>query len=146
MGKAGNIFHLGIKELQSFWHDKVLFIFVVWAFTGGIYAAATATSMELHNAPLAVVDEDRSQLSQRILSAFYKPYFLAPAVIDAASMDPAQLKRQFGDKLCFWGTMDEQHTLPHATAAGVRAEVIERGLKRSADTGNTPVRDIPLRL
>ena len=31
--------------------------------------------------------------------------------IQPACMDPARLKRDYGDKLCFWGSIDEQHTL-----------------------------------
>lgn len=46
--------------------------------------------------------------------------------IQPASMDPAQLKREFGDRLCFWGSVDEQHTLPFGTPASVRAEIVER--------------------
>lgn len=46
--------------------------------------------------------------------------------IQPASMDPADVKRQFGDNLCFWGTVDEQHTLPYGTPDSVRAEIIER--------------------
>lgn len=46
--------------------------------------------------------------------------------IQPAAMDPAKLKQDFGDKLCFWGSMDLQHTLPYGTAAQVRAEVVER--------------------
>jgi uroporphyrinogen decarboxylase len=46
--------------------------------------------------------------------------------IQPASMPPAEVKKQFGDKLCFWGTVDEQHTLPHGSAADVKAEVIDR--------------------
>ena len=49
------------------WHDKVLLLFVLWAFSFGIYSAATAVSRELHHAAIAVVDEDRSALSQRII-------------------------------------------------------------------------------
>jgi uroporphyrinogen decarboxylase len=41
-------------------------------------------------------------------------------------MDPAELKRSFGDRLCFWGSIDEQHTLPFAKPARVREEVLER--------------------
>jgi uroporphyrinogen-III decarboxylase len=41
-------------------------------------------------------------------------------------MDPAKLKRQYGDRLCFWGTIDEQYTLPFGTPAEVRAEVRRR--------------------
>jgi len=41
-------------------------------------------------------------------------------------MDPAEVKRQFGDRLCFWGSIDEQHTLPYGSPDDVRAEVLRR--------------------
>jgi len=43
--------------------------------------------------------------------------------IQPASMDPAKVKEAFGDKLCFWGTIDEQHTLPFGSPEDVRKEV-----------------------
>lgn len=46
--------------------------------------------------------------------------------IQPASMDPAKIERDFGDKLCFWGSIDEQHTLPFGSAAEVQAEVLAR--------------------
>jgi len=46
--------------------------------------------------------------------------------IQPASMDPAKLKEDFGDRLCFWGSMDEQYTLPMGSPAQVEAEVIKR--------------------
>ena len=46
--------------------------------------------------------------------------------IQPASMDPAEIKRQFGKRLSFWGSIDEQHTLPFGTPAEVRHEVAER--------------------
>ncbi len=46
--------------------------------------------------------------------------------IQPACMDPARLKKEYGDRLCFWGSMDEQHTLPFGTPADVRAEVTRR--------------------
>jgi uroporphyrinogen decarboxylase len=46
--------------------------------------------------------------------------------IQPASMDPAEIKRLFGDRLCFWGTIDEQHTLPFGSPEDVQGEVIER--------------------
>ena len=39
------ILQLGLKELRSLWHDKVLLFFAIWAFSFGIYSAATAVSM-----------------------------------------------------------------------------------------------------
>ncbi len=43
--------------------------------------------------------------------------------IQPASMDPSRIKREFGDRLSFWGTIDEQYTLPFGSAAEVEAEV-----------------------
>jgi uroporphyrinogen decarboxylase len=46
--------------------------------------------------------------------------------VQPACMDPARLKQEFGDRLCFWGSMDEQHTLPFGAPADVRSQVLER--------------------
>jgi uroporphyrinogen decarboxylase len=46
--------------------------------------------------------------------------------IQPASMDPAVVKRRYGDRLCFWGTIDEQNTLPFCGPEDVRAEVRRR--------------------
>ncbi len=46
--------------------------------------------------------------------------------IQPASMDPVKLKREYGDRLCFWGSIDEQRTLPFGTPDDVRAEVLAR--------------------
>jgi uroporphyrinogen decarboxylase len=46
--------------------------------------------------------------------------------IQPACMDPEKLKRAYGDRLCFWGSIDEQHTLPFGTPQDVRNEVILR--------------------
>jgi len=46
--------------------------------------------------------------------------------VQPASMDPAKLKEDFGDRLCFWGSMDEQYTLPMGSPARCRPEVIKR--------------------
>ena len=41
-------------------------------------------------------------------------------------MDPAALKKQYGDRLAFWGTIGTQSTMPFGTADDVRACVKER--------------------
>jgi len=46
--------------------------------------------------------------------------------VQPACIDPAKVKKDFGNKLCFWGTMDEQQTLPFGTPADVEREVKER--------------------
>ena len=83
------IFWLGTKELRSLQHDKVLVVFVLYAFTLAIYSQATGTSSEVHNASIAIVDEDRSSLSGRIQDAFYPPRFLPPKLIQPEEVDQA---------------------------------------------------------
>jgi uroporphyrinogen decarboxylase len=46
--------------------------------------------------------------------------------VQPASMDPVRLKREYGRKLCFWGSMDEQRTLPFGTPEDVSSEVLTR--------------------
>jgi uroporphyrinogen decarboxylase len=46
--------------------------------------------------------------------------------VQPQSMDPSELKRMFGDRLSFWGTIDEQHTLPYGTPTDVIAETRDR--------------------
>jgi len=46
--------------------------------------------------------------------------------IQPAAMDPYKLKKEYGDKLCFWGTLDEQYTLPFGSPSEVRKEVLSR--------------------
>ncbi len=46
--------------------------------------------------------------------------------VQPLSMDPERLKKEYGKKLCFWGSIDEQHTLPFGTADDVRKQVRER--------------------
>ena len=46
--------------------------------------------------------------------------------IQPAAMDPFRLKREYGKELCFWGSMDEQYTLPFGTPDQVRQEVLSR--------------------
>lgn len=82
-----NIIYLGMKELRSLMRDKAMLALIVFAFTVSIYSSATVTSGSLHLAPIAIADQDRSQLSERIINGFYEPYFLAPADIDISQMD-----------------------------------------------------------
>lgn len=95
VSSLSNIYRLGVKELRSLTADKVLLVLIVWAFSGAIYEAATGVSMELHNAPVAVVDEDRSPLSRRLVDALYPPYFKTPEYITLDQIDPAMDKGRY---------------------------------------------------
>ncbi len=87
MESLRNIWHLGIKELRSLWQDKILMAFVTVAFTLMIYTAGSAGSMELHNAPIAVVDEDQTVLSGRVINSFQQPWFLPPVSVSYDQID-----------------------------------------------------------
>ena len=82
MRSLANIFWLGTKELRSFVHDYVLVGLVIWAFSLAVYAQAQSSSQELHNAAIAIIDEDNSPLSHRIIEGFVlPPYFKPPQAI-----------------------------------------------------------------
>jgi ABC-2 type transport system permease protein len=87
MPHLSNIYRLGVKELWSLWRDPVMLVLIVYTFTVAIYTAATAMPETLHNAPIAIVDEDDSPLSKRIASAFYPPQFSPPQMITLEEMD-----------------------------------------------------------
>lgn len=90
MGRwLSNVFRLGVKELASLASDKVLALFVIYSFSFAVYSEATGVKTDIANAPVAVVDSDRSPLSARIQDGFLKPYFRRPARIDRAEVDGA---------------------------------------------------------
>ncbi len=87
MQSVRNIIHLGVKELRSLVRDPIMLVLVAYAFTFSVYTGAQAMPETLRKASIAIVDEDRSPLSQRITDAFYPPYFLPPTVITHGEMD-----------------------------------------------------------
>ena len=88
MQKIKNIVQLGFKELRGLMRDPLLLGLILYTFTVGVYVAATATPDSISNAALAIVDEDNSQLSQRIADAFFPPRFLRPIPISRPEIDP----------------------------------------------------------
>ncbi|MDU7481638.1 MAG: ABC transporter permease [Hafnia alvei] len=88
MRSLRNIFNLGIKELRTLLGDKAMLALIVFSFTLSIYSSATVTPGSLHMAPIAIADQDQSQLSTRIVNSFYAPYFMPPAMIDSNQIDP----------------------------------------------------------
>ncbi|HEX3033738.1 MAG TPA: ABC transporter permease [Thermodesulfobacteriota bacterium] len=81
MRSIPHIFYLGVKELTSLRYDLVLLLFVIYAFTLDI-VTATNLAVGVRNASIAIVDEDRTQLSTRIGEAFLKPRFKQPVYIE----------------------------------------------------------------
>jgi ABC-2 type transport system permease protein len=82
-----SIVQLGAKELASLARDTALIGLIFYAFTYAVFGPAKGASMELRNASVAIVDEDRSALSARIVDALLPPYFITPRYITADQVD-----------------------------------------------------------
>ncbi|HNW39720.1 MAG TPA: ABC transporter permease [Candidatus Omnitrophota bacterium] len=95
MRYISNIRRLGVKELWSLWRDPIMLVLIIWTFTGAVYMHGTAMPDALSKATIAIVDEDRSPLSERIVSAFYPPYFVKPRMISLAQVDQGMDKGKF---------------------------------------------------
>ncbi|MGI4950514.1 MAG: ABC transporter permease [Janthinobacterium lividum] len=76
MGRAlGNILWLSMKEVQSLLRDWFMLGLVVFSFTFSVISMAKNTAQEVHDATIAIADEDQSQLSRAIGQRFLPPYF-----------------------------------------------------------------------
>lgn len=87
MAHAAHIYRLGIKELWGLARDPMMLGFIVYTFTVAIYVAATAMPDTLNKAPIAIVDEDGSPLSGRIVASFYPPRFKPPMMTSPDRID-----------------------------------------------------------
>lgn len=85
--RPANILQLGVKELRGLARDPMLMFLIVYAFTISIYTASRTLPETLNHAAIAVVDEDQSPVSSRIITAFNPPYFSIPRLITAREMD-----------------------------------------------------------
>ncbi len=92
--RLANVLHLGVKELRSLRRDPIMLFFIVSAFSIQIYSAASV-SMELNKAPVAIVDEDRSQLSAAITGALLPPHFKVSELTDVAVADAGMDRGRF---------------------------------------------------
>jgi ABC-2 type transport system permease protein len=79
MGRhAINIFRLGLKELASLSRDVVMMVLILYTFTMAVYDVAKGVRTEVQNAAVAVVDDDGSDFSRRLMDAIQPPYFQHP--------------------------------------------------------------------
>jgi uroporphyrinogen decarboxylase len=75
----------------------------------------------------------------RVKVAFHSDGYIEPVIDDLVevgvdllnpiqpeSMDPARIKRRYGERIALWGTVSVQDTLPFKSAREVEAEVRER--------------------
>jgi ABC-2 type transport system permease protein len=84
-----HILRLGVKELRSLRADPVLLVLIAYIFTIAVYSVATGAKLEVENATVGIVDEDRSEVSRLIASAIVPPLFRAPVDIAAPEVDVA---------------------------------------------------------
>ena len=87
MHKLSHIFRLGIKELISLRYDSVLLLFMLYAFSAAIYMPASSSSIGVHNASVAIVDEDNSRLSRQLVEVLRPPEFKTPVMLPYAQID-----------------------------------------------------------
>jgi ABC-2 type transport system permease protein len=90
-----NIYRLTIKELRSIRSDPIMLVLVAYAFTIAIYAAATGASTEATNLSVAIVDEDRSDLSRRIADGLTPPTFRSVTQISDSEIDAGMDSQRF---------------------------------------------------
>lgn len=87
MNKLAHIYRLGLKELTSLRHDNVLLLFLLYAFSVAIYMPAAGSVIGVHNASVALVDEDHSRLSRQLAEALQPPEFQVPMLLPYNELD-----------------------------------------------------------
>jgi len=134
-----NIYRLGIKEMWSLVRDPMMLVLIVYTFTVSIYVAATAMPESLHNAPIAIVDEDGSSLSARIIASFYPPHFKTPIIISLAEVDAGMDRGEYTFALNIPPNFQRDVLAGNAPAIQLN---IDATLMSQAFTGNSYIQQI----
>jgi len=96
-----SVFRLGLKELSSLRADPALILLIAYVFSFAVYAVATGAKLEVANASVAYVDQDRSALTGRILGAILPPEFNPPQEIAADEIESVMDTGEFVFVLSF---------------------------------------------
>lgn len=72
------------KEILQFLRDPILMLILVYAFILGVRNAGTSVSMQIEHAPIAFIDNDRSQASRELIYSFQEPWFKRYGIISGA--------------------------------------------------------------
>ncbi|WP_294539157.1 ABC transporter permease [uncultured Rhodoblastus sp.] len=86
---------LSVKELRSLFADPVLIAFIVYVFSLAVWQIASGAKLEVESARVAVVDEDRSELSRRIAGALLPPLFRSAEPISVQEIDPGMNRGRY---------------------------------------------------
>jgi ABC-2 type transport system permease protein len=92
---VANVYRLMIKELRGIRADPVMLVLVAYSFSLAVYAVATGASTEATNLSVAIVDEDHSDLSQRIAEGLAPPTFQPAVEITTRDMQTAMDSQRF---------------------------------------------------
>lgn len=87
MRRLKNIWTLTIKELRSLFGDVMLVIMIGVVFSVTVYTVAKGISTDVRNAPVGIVDFDRSALTRQIRDALQPPYFRTPVDMRREEVD-----------------------------------------------------------
>lgn len=71
------------KEFGQLLRDVPILFILLWAFTGAIYSAGHAISMEVKNYPVVIFDLSRSAESRELVSRLRPPYFKIVALAES---------------------------------------------------------------
>jgi ABC-2 type transport system permease protein len=63
------------KEFAQLLRDVPILLVMLWAFGGAIYMQGHATSTEIHNYPVVILDLSRSAASRELIARLHAPYF-----------------------------------------------------------------------
>lgn len=85
---VANVFWLSLKEVRSLLSDWFMLGLVIFSFTFSIITQAQNTGQEVHNAAIAIADEDHSPMSRSIAQGFMAPYFKPAEQIATPDIDP----------------------------------------------------------
>jgi ABC-2 type transport system permease protein len=102
-----NIYRLGLKELRSLRADPVLIALIIYVFSFAVYAVATGAKLEVENASVGYVDQDRSALTRRIIGAILPPQFQPPQEISADEVETMMDNGEFVFVLSFPPSFEE---------------------------------------
>lgn len=71
------------KEFSQLFRDWPILFILAWAFSGAIYVAGNAISMEVRDYPVVVYDLSRGEPSRELLSRLQPPYFKIVAYVES---------------------------------------------------------------
>jgi ABC-2 type transport system permease protein len=83
------------KEFAQLLRDVPILLVLLWAFGGAIYLHGHATSTEIHNYPVVILDLSRSAASRELIARLHAPYFKIVGHVDSdrALVDALDLAR-----------------------------------------------------